>query len=152
MILFLMVKELFRRRFYGKESSCSFSILFSLFSGILPWAFISLQIKEFRVMGFSINDSVYSSVFSLLTGLHFFHLVVGLFLLSLYYCSCSFHCKIDNLVTIRSSEVHLYYNLQVFYWHFLESLWLFIFLVLYLAYMVTVILLLTVKDVLILII
>merc|ERR1712007_295531 len=37
-------------------------------------------------------------------------------------------------VTIRSSEVHLYYNLQVFYWHFLESLWLFIFLVLYLAY------------------
>jgi len=116
------------------ESSCSFSILFSLFSGILAWAFISLQIKEFRVMGFSINDSVYSSVFSLLTGLHFFHLVVGLFLLSLYYCSCSFHCKIDNLVTIRSSEVHLYYNLQVFYWHFLESLWLFIFLVLYLAY------------------
>jgi len=111
------------------ESSCSFSILFSLFSGILAWAFISLQIKEFRVMGFSINDSVYSSVFSLLTGLHFFHLVVGLFLLSLYYCSCSFHCKIDNLVTIRSSEVHLYYNLQVFYWHFLESLWLFIFLV-----------------------
>merc|ERR1712196_232223 len=116
------------------ESSCSFSILFSLFSGILAWAFISLQIKEFRVMGFSINDSVYSSVFSLLTGLHFFHLVVGLFLLSLYYCSCSFHCKIDNLVTIRSSEVHLYYNLQVFYWHFLESLWLFIFLVLCLAY------------------
>merc|ERR1711945_53707 len=58
------------------ESSCS--ILFSLFSGILAWAFISLQIKEFRVMGFSINDSVYSSVFSLLTGLHFFHLVVGL--------------------------------------------------------------------------
>jgi heme/copper-type cytochrome/quinol oxidase subunit 3 len=80
------------------ESSGSFSILFSLFSGILAWAFISLQIKEFRVMGFSINDSVYSSVFSLLTGLHFFHLVVGLFLLSLYYCSCSFHCKIDNLV------------------------------------------------------
>merc|ERR1712241_718225 len=69
------------------ESSGSFSILFSLFSGILAWAFISLQIKEFRVMGFSINDSVYSSVFSLLTGLHFFHLVVGLFLLSLYYCS-----------------------------------------------------------------
>merc|ERR1711970_1105579 len=116
--------------FVSKEI-CSSSVFFSLISFILAWAFISLQIKEFRVMGFSINDSVYSSVFSLLTGLHFFHLVVGLFLLSLYYCSCSFHCKIDNLVTIRSSEVHLYYNLQVFYWHFLESLWLFIFLVLY---------------------
>merc|ERR1712211_145416 len=132
-IIIIKCSCIFRSAVVSLESSCSFSILFSLFSGILAWAFISLQIKEFRVMGFSINDSVYSSVFSLLTGLHFFHLVVGLFLLSLYYCSCSFHCKIDNLVTIRSSEVHLYYNLQVFYWHFLESLWLFIFLVLYLA-------------------
>merc|ERR1712107_797189 len=58
------------------------------------------------------NDSVYSSVFSLLTGLHFFHLVVGLFLLSLYYCSCSFQCKIDNLVTIRSSEVDGFIQLK----------------------------------------
>merc|ERR1712206_63867 len=93
------------------ESSCSFSILFSLFSGILAWAFISLQIKEFRVMGFSINDSVYSSVFSLLTGLHFFHLVVGLFLLSLYFCSCSFQYNIQLFEKTRTPEVHLFYNL-----------------------------------------
>merc|ERR1712230_125768 len=76
------------------ESSCSFSILFSLFSGILAWSFISLQIKEFRVMGFSINDSVYSSVFFFLTGLHFFHLIVGIFLLSLVFCSCSFRSQL----------------------------------------------------------
>merc|ERR1712066_1226263 len=30
------------------------------FSFILAWTFISLQIKEFRIMGLSINDSVYS--------------------------------------------------------------------------------------------
>jgi len=41
-------------------------------------------------MGLSINDSVYSCVFFFLTGLHFFHLVVGLFLLSLLSWSCSF--------------------------------------------------------------
>merc|ERR1712217_521392 len=35
------------------------------------WTFISLQIKEFRIMGLSINDSVYSSLFFFLTGLHF---------------------------------------------------------------------------------
>ena len=35
-------------------------------------------------------------------------------------------------VNLRTSEIHLFYNLQVFYWHFLEILWLFIFLVLYL--------------------
>merc|ERR1719215_907109 len=45
-------------------------------SFILAWTFISLQIKEFRIMGLSINDSVYSCLFFFLTGLHFFHLLV----------------------------------------------------------------------------
>merc|ERR1712141_155195 len=53
--------------FISLEISSSFLIYFSLFSFILAWSFISLQIKEFRVMGFSINDSVYSSVFFFLT-------------------------------------------------------------------------------------
>merc|ERR1712054_509848 len=56
----------------------------------LGGTFISLQIKEFRIMGLSINDSVYSSLFFFLTGLHFFHLVVGLFLLSLFFWGSSF--------------------------------------------------------------
>ena len=33
--------------------------------------------------------------------------------------------------SLRISEVHLFYNLLNFYWHFLEILWLFIFLFLY---------------------
>ena len=37
----------------------------------------------------------------------------------------------SNYYSLRTSEIHLFYNLQVFYWHFLEILWLFIFLVLY---------------------
>merc|ERR1712161_148475 len=112
--------------------SSSFLIFFSLFSFILGWTFISLQIKEFRIMGLSINDSVYSSVFFFLTGLHFFHLVVGLFLLSLFFWGCSFSVKTLHFINLRVSEVHLFYNLQNFYWHFLEILWLFIFLFLYL--------------------
>ena len=41
----------------------------------------------------------------------------------------------DNYnLLLRTSEIHLFYNLQVFYWHFIEILWLFIFLVLYLWY------------------
>merc|ERR1740129_1166706 len=48
--------------FISLEISCSFLIFFSLFSFILAWTFISLQIKEFRVMGLSINDSVCSIV------------------------------------------------------------------------------------------
>merc|ERR1711972_310097 len=79
--------------FVSLEISCSSGIFFSLISFILAWTFISLQIKEFRVMGLFINDSVYSSVFFFLTGLHFFHLVVGLFLLSLFFWGCSFPKK-----------------------------------------------------------
>ena len=66
------------------------SCILCLFSFIFAWTFISLQIKEFRIMGLSINDSVYSCVFFSLTGLHFFHLVVGLLLLGLSSRSCSF--------------------------------------------------------------
>merc|ERR1712139_171117 len=117
--------------FVSLEISSQFLIFFSLFSFILAWTFISLQIKEFRVMGLSINDSVYSCLFFFLTGLHFFHLLVGLFLLSLFFWGCSFHYQILYYISLRVSEVHLYYNLLLFYWHFLEILWMFIFLVLY---------------------
>merc|ERR1712125_190796 len=118
--------------FVSLQISSSFLIFFSFFSFILAWTFISLQIKEFSIMGLSINDSVYSSGFFFLTGLHFFHLLVGLFLLSLFFWSCSFPSKIFFFSFLRVSEVHLFFNLQLFYWHFLEILWLFIFLVLYL--------------------
>merc|ERR1712133_349175 len=53
--------------FVSLEISSQFHIFFSLFSFILAWTFISLQIKEFRILGLSINDSVYSSLFFFLT-------------------------------------------------------------------------------------
>merc|ERR1712179_619311 len=46
--------------FVSLEISSQFNF-FLLFSFILAWTFISLQIKEFRIMTLSINDSVYSS-------------------------------------------------------------------------------------------
>merc|ERR1712079_481800 len=72
--------------FLTLEFSLEFFTFFSLFSFIHAWTFISLQIKEFQIMGLSINDSVYSCVFFFLTGLHFFHLLFGLFLLILFFC------------------------------------------------------------------
>ena len=38
---------------------------------------------------------------------------------------------VARYLNLRSSEIHLFYNLGDFYWHFLEILWLFIFLFLY---------------------
>merc|ERR1711953_391475 len=76
--------------FISLEISLQFYIFFSLFCFIQAFSFINLQIKEFRIMGLSINDSVYSCVFFFLTGLHFFHLLFGLLLLGLFFWSCSF--------------------------------------------------------------
>merc|ERR1712156_368476 len=109
--------------FVSLEISSQFYIFFALFSFCLSSLFISLQIKEFRVMALSINDSLYSCLF--------FFLTVGLFLLSLFFWGCSFPYKISYFVNLRVLEIHLFYNLQLFYWHFLEILWLFIFLVFY---------------------
>merc|ERR1712147_21769 len=117
--------------FISLEISSQFYIFFSLFSFIQAFSFISLQIKEFRIMGLSINDSVYSSVFFFLTGLHFFHLLFGLLLLGLFFWSCSFPVKILLFVNLRVSEVILFSVFLFFYWHFVEILWVFIFLVFY---------------------
>merc|ERR1712217_219658 len=105
--------------FISLEISSHFVIFFSLFSFIQAWTFISLQNQEFQIMGLSINDSVYSSVFFFLTGLHFFHLLLGLLLLGLFFWGCSFPFKNYRIVSLRISEVHLFFNLQLFYWHFL---------------------------------
>ena len=121
--------------FVSIEISSSMLVFFSTISGILAWSFISLQIKEFRVMGFSLTDSVYCSVFYFLTGLHFFHLLVGLLLLGLFFWGSSFNYDMKDFMQKRVTEIHLYYNCQLFYWHFLEILWLFIFMVLYFSYL-----------------
>merc|ERR1711976_296572 len=102
--------------FVSLEISSQFLIFFSLISFILAWTFISLQIKEFRIMGLSINDSVYSSLFFFLTGLHFFHLLVGLFLCCLFFWGSSFGYKNQMLGKLRVPQIHFFYNLQLFYW------------------------------------
>lgn len=67
--------------FINLEISSEYIIFFTLWSFFLSSLFISLQIKEFRILALSINDSLYSSLFFFLTGLHFFHLSIGLILL-----------------------------------------------------------------------
>ena len=77
---------------------------FTLISFSLSSLFISLQIKEFRIMALSINDSLYSCLFFFLTGLHFFHLTIGLLLLSLLFWSCSFsYLNVFQSMTIPDS-------------------------------------------------
>jgi cytochrome c oxidase subunit 3 len=73
---------------FGAPNSASF---------ILPWTFLSLQIKEFRNLGFYLLDSVYGCVFFILSGLHFFHIIVGLMFLGI---RCNFPETFDSLFRI----------------------------------------------------
>ena len=97
---------------------------------ILAWTFISLQIKEFHTLAFYINDSIFGSIFFFLTGLHFFHVIVGIILIGIILCN--FPLTIPRL-PIYVLPFHLYYNLQLIYWHFIELLWLFIYIILYIS-------------------
>jgi hypothetical protein len=73
-----------------------------------------LQIKEFRVMGLSINDSVYSCLFFFLTGLHFFHLLLGVLLFCLLFWSCSFPFKMNScVITLRKLRFNILQKITV---------------------------------------
>merc|ERR1712062_183188 len=74
----------------------------SIISFILAWTFISLQIKEFHTLAFYINDSIFGSVFFFLTGLHFFHVIVGIILISI----------ILGIVSIHLISIHIFHLLH----------------------------------------
>ena len=117
--------------FVALETSNQYIIFPTGLAFFLSVLFISLQIKEFRVFSTHLNDSVFSSCFFYITGLHFFHLLVGLFISCMFFWASSFPSKGNFLSQVRVTEIHLFYNLQLFYWHFIEILWIFIFLVFY---------------------
>lgn len=94
---------------------------FASLSGALAWTFLSLQIKEFRNLGFYVSDSVYGCVFFSLSGLHFFHVVVGLVIIGM---QISFPEACVGYYVYTSQD--LYFTIQVLYWHFVEVVWLFI--------------------------
>nr|YP_009938504.1 cytochrome c oxidase subunit III [Prosthogonimus cuneatus]QNU39788.1 cytochrome c oxidase subunit III [Prosthogonimus cuneatus] len=64
--------------------------------------------------------SYYSSAFSTI-GLHFFHVVLGLVVLG-YVCFCSF----------RGGLSFYHITLSIWYWHFVDYIWLIVFVVVYL--------------------
>merc|ERR1712017_56534 len=67
---------------------------------------------------FYISDSFYASSFYLITGLHFSHVIVGVILIGLTFTSL-YNVKL------------FYLNIQLFYWHFVEIIWIVLYLVFY---------------------
>ena len=98
---------------------------------IIAEAFTSLQTSEYLGLSVSINDSIYGSLLFSLTGLHFFHVMVGVILLFISFSHISFiylensQWPLSSFGNVSIVVAQLEY-FSLLYWHFVELLWLFI--------------------------
>ncbi len=85
--------------------------------------FTAFQGYEYVNAPFHISDGVYGSTFYMLTGLHGFHVIVGTIFLSvaLYRLVVSHYTKHN----------HIGYEAAAWYWHFVDVVWIFLFLAIY---------------------
>lgn len=103
---------------YRKESleALIYTILLAIF-------FTLLQYYEYCVASFNISDSVYGSVFYMTTGLHGSHVLIGtIFLIVTLYRLKNFHF---------TKTSHLGFELASWYWHFVDIVWLFLYIFIY---------------------
>lgn len=92
------------------------TIIFALF-------FTYFQFNEYVAAPFDISDGIYASVFYLATGFHGLHVIIGtLFLMVAAYRNWSAHF---------ASEHHFGFEAAAWYWHFVDVVWLFLFLLVY---------------------
>lgn len=93
--------------------------------------FLLMQAFEYKTVNFHINDSSFGSIFYLLTGLHGMHVIVGLIFLG----SCYLRLQLQT-----TSENNLSLHFGAWYWHFVDIVWLILYLVVYtLPYIIVVV-------------
>nr|YP_010560310.1 cytochrome c oxidase subunit III [Euxiphydria potanini]AYV97248.1 cytochrome c oxidase subunit 3 [Xiphydria sp. ZJUH 2008002]UYW35400.1 cytochrome c oxidase subunit 3 [Euxiphydria potanini] len=90
---------------------------------ILGVYFTLLQIFEYYNAPFTICDSIYGSIFFMTTGFHGIHVIIGTFFL--------FVCFIRLKYNQFSFYHHLGYEMSIWYWHFVDVIWLFLFILIY---------------------
>lgn len=100
------------------------AIIYVIITLILALIFIILQYIEYKLSPFTINDSIYGSSFFLLTGFHGLHVIIG-FLFILF--------ALLRLINLHYSSIHsLHFSFSALYYHFVDIIWIFLFLSLYL--------------------
>ena len=90
---------------------------------ILGFLFLGLQVFEYYEATFGLKDGIYPSTFYLATGFHGFHVFIGAcFLTVCYFRAKKGHFKPDQ---------HIGYEAAAWYWHFVDVVWLFLFINVY---------------------
>ena len=99
------------------------AILGTFLTIVLAIIFTSLQYYEYSEAAFTISDSVFGSAFYCSTGLHGLHVIVGtIFILVGFIRIVNYHL---------SNTHHLGYEASILYWHFVDVVWLFLFIAVY---------------------
>jgi len=85
--------------------------------------FTALQAFEYTSAPFTISDGIYGSTFYMTTGFHGFHVLVGTIFLSV--------CLIRLHLNHFTSTHHIGFEAAAWYWHFVDVVWLLLFITIY---------------------
>ena len=95
----------------------------TLITVVLAIIFTALQGYEYAQAPFSIADSVFGSAFFASTGLHGLHVIVGTIFI------------VGGFIRIINYNVnkqgHVGFETGILYWHFVDVVWLFLFVAVY---------------------
>ena len=104
----------------GDQKRGATGILLTVILGAL---FSACRAYEYGHATFGFTDGIYSSTFYLATGFHGFHVLVGtIFLLVCYFRAVKGHF---------TPEGHIGFEAAAWYWHFVDVVWLFLFVAIY---------------------
>nr|ARH53797.1 cytochrome c oxidase subunit 3 [Curculio elephas] len=90
---------------------------------LLGFYFSLLQMYEYNEAPFTISDSIYGSTFFMTTGLHGIHVIIG--------SSFLLVCLIRLYKNHFSSTHHFGFEAAAWYWHFVDVVWLFLYISMY---------------------
>lgn len=90
---------------------------------VLAIIFTALQYFEYSEAGFTFADSVYGTVFYASTGLHGLHVIIGTIFLTVGF--------VRIILYHLTSDHHLGLESAILYWHFVDVVWLFLFVSVY---------------------
>nr|QXU57682.1 cytochrome c oxidase subunit III [Cherax cairnsensis] len=90
---------------------------------ILGIYFTSLQAYEYMESSFSIADSIYGTTFFVATGFHGLHVIIGTSFLSVCFYRL-YKCHFSN-------NHHFGFEAAAWYWHFVDVVWLFLYIFIY---------------------
>lgn len=108
----ILQKNNFEQRLYALIITC-----------LLGFIFLKIQVNEYSISSFTFADRVFGSVFFIATGFHGLHVFIGSVLLTISGFRLFFHHF--------SRKHHIGYEAAIWYWHFVDVVWLFLFCFVY---------------------